>query len=78
MQGSENMKAAQGAREVAVENMVESVHSALSLLLEIHMGISACMGCTYGMIAIFEDTPGLEMDAHTEMTCHGLKYIVHL
>jgi len=76
MQGSENTGAAQAACEVAVGNMVESVHDALSLLLEVHMGISACMGCTYGMIAIFEDTPGLEMDAHTSMTCHGLKYIL--
>lgn len=74
MQGSENKEAAQAAHEAAVKSMLESVHTALPLLLEIHMGISTCMGCTYGMIAQLEDMPGLELDIHTEMTCYGLKY----
>ena len=51
----------------------ELINHQLDILLE---ELRLLSDITYGMIALFEDTPGLEMDTHTEMTCHGLKYIL--
>lgn len=50
-----------------------STQSINELLMEVHIRISACLACAYGVISLFEK----EMDDVTETVTAGLKFSIH-